>query len=91
MHGAAAGARAALVPVAAPPEGKLFLWWLVLYPVAPALMNEAPSASRGIIGAAAVLPSSPAAGVVAVLETLRRICPGRRVRADVAGGGGSWR
>jgi hypothetical protein len=54
------------------PEGKLFLWWLVLYPVAPALMNEAPSASRGIIGAAAFCVVA-AAGVVAVLETLRRL------------------
>jgi hypothetical protein len=54
------------------PEGKLFLWWLLLYPVAPALMNEAPSASRGIIGAAAFCVVA-AAGVVAVLETLRRL------------------
>jgi 4-amino-4-deoxy-L-arabinose transferase-like glycosyltransferase len=27
------------------------LWWLIVYPVAPALMTEIPSASRGIIGA----------------------------------------
>jgi len=30
---------------------RLPLWWLLLYPVAPALMNEIPSASRGFIGA----------------------------------------
>ncbi len=29
---------------------KLILWWLALYPVAPSLMTEIPSASRGIIG-----------------------------------------
>ena len=29
------------------------LWWLLLYPVTPALMTEIPSASRGFIGAAA--------------------------------------
>ncbi len=29
---------------------KLLLWWLVCYPVAPSLMTEIPSASRGIIG-----------------------------------------
>jgi 4-amino-4-deoxy-L-arabinose transferase-like glycosyltransferase len=32
---------------------KLILWWLAVYPVAPTLMNEIPSASRGIIGAPA--------------------------------------
>lgn len=35
------------------PQGKLLLWWLVLYPLAPSLMNEIPSASRGIFGAGA--------------------------------------
>ena len=30
---------------------KLAVWWLALYPVAPSLMNEIPSATRGIIGA----------------------------------------
>jgi hypothetical protein len=29
---------------------KLLLWWLALYPLAPSLMTEIPSASRGIIG-----------------------------------------
>lgn len=28
----------------------LLLWWLLVYPLAPALMTEAPTASRGIIG-----------------------------------------
>lgn len=32
-------------------EVLLVLWWLLLYPVGPALMTEIPSASRGIIGA----------------------------------------
>jgi 4-amino-4-deoxy-L-arabinose transferase-like glycosyltransferase len=32
---------------------RLPLWWLLLYPVAPALMSEIPSASRGFIGAPA--------------------------------------
>jgi hypothetical protein len=32
---------------------KLALWWLACYPVAPSLMTEIPSASRGIIGAPA--------------------------------------
>jgi hypothetical protein len=30
---------------------KLVLWWAALYPVAPSLMNEIPSATRGIMGA----------------------------------------
>ncbi len=60
------------------PEGKLFLWWLMLYPIAPALMNEAPSASRGVIGAAAFALVA-AAGAVAVLETLRRVLPWPRI------------
>jgi hypothetical protein len=32
---------------------KLVLWWLACYPVAPCLMTEIPTASRGIIGAPA--------------------------------------
>jgi hypothetical protein len=60
------------------PEGKLFLWWLVLYPIAPALMNETPSASRGIIGAPAFCLVA-AAGAAAVLATLRRLLPWPRV------------
>jgi 4-amino-4-deoxy-L-arabinose transferase-like glycosyltransferase len=54
------------------PEGKLFLWWLLLYPLAPALMNETPSASRGIIGAPGFCLVA-AAGAVVVLDTLRRL------------------
>lgn len=60
------------------PEGKLFLWWLALYPIAPALMNEAPSASRGVIGVP-VFCLIAAAGAVAVLETVRRLVPWPRV------------
>lgn len=56
------------------PEGKLFLWWLVLYPVAPALMNEAPSASRGFIGVAGFVMVA-AAGATLVLDALRRLLP----------------
>ncbi|HSP97696.1 MAG TPA: glycosyltransferase family 39 protein [Candidatus Dormibacteraeota bacterium] len=56
------------------PEGKLFLWWMVLYPVAPALMNEAPSASRGFIGVAGFCLVA-AAGATLVLDGLRRIIP----------------
>jgi hypothetical protein len=29
---------------------RLLLWWLLVYPLAPSLMTEAPTASRGIIG-----------------------------------------
>jgi hypothetical protein len=54
------------------PEGKLLLWWLLLYPVAPALMNEAPSASRGFIGVGAFVLIA-AAGATAVLDTLARL------------------
>ena len=60
------------------PEGKLFLWWLLLYPIAPALMNETPSASRGIIGGAGFCLAATA-GAVAVLDTLRRLLPWPRV------------
>ncbi len=60
------------------PEGKLLLWWLALYPLAPALMNETPSASRGVIGVAAFCLVA-AAGAVAVLTALRRLLPWPRV------------
>ena len=56
------------------PEGKLFLWWMVLYPVAPALMNEAPSASRGFIGVAGFCLVA-AAGATLVLDGIRRVIP----------------
>ncbi|MDX2166965.1 MAG: glycosyltransferase family 39 protein [Deltaproteobacteria bacterium] len=51
------------------PEGKLFLWWLLIYPLAPAMMNEAPSASRGFIGVGAFVLIA-AAGAVLVLDVL---------------------
>jgi hypothetical protein len=66
------------------PEGKLVLWWLVLYPIAPALMNETPSASRGVIGAPAFCLLA-AAGATAVLATLRRLVPWPRVALALQG------
>lgn len=36
------------------PHGKLLLWWLLLFPLAPSLMNEVPSATRGFIGIGAL-------------------------------------
>lgn len=66
------------------PEGKLFLWWLVLYPIAPALMNEAPSASRGIIGVAAFCLVA-AAGAVVLFDLLARIAARPRLRQVVQG------
>lgn len=60
------------------PEGKLLLWWLVLYPLAPSLMNEVPSASRGFLGAA-VLCLLAAAGASAAQRVL------------VGSGRGGWR
>ncbi|MGH7786135.1 MAG: ArnT family glycosyltransferase, partial [Candidatus Binatia bacterium] len=60
------------------PEGKLFLWWLLLYPVAPALMNEAPSATRGFIGVAAFCLIAAAGGTL-VLAVLRRLLPWPRI------------
>lgn len=43
---------------------RLPLWWLAAYPLAPALMMEIPSASRGIIGAPAFcLVSAIGAGI----------------------------
>ncbi len=57
------------------PEGKLLLWWMALYPIAPSLMNEVPSASRGIIGAPgfALLAACGAAGVLATVRRLIRV------------------
>ncbi len=52
------------------PEGKLLLWWLFLYPIAPALMNEAPSASRGFIGVGAFCLLA-ACGAAAFLQAIR--------------------
>ncbi|MFN8643668.1 MAG: glycosyltransferase family 39 protein [Candidatus Binatia bacterium] len=56
---------------------KLLLWWLALYPVAPSLMNEIPSATRGIIGAP-ILCLLAAVGVGAALRALRFLAPRRR-------------
>ncbi|HUI25832.1 MAG TPA: hypothetical protein VL403_07065, partial [Candidatus Kryptonia bacterium] len=44
------GAVAALKPDR---SSKLLLWWVAVYPIAPSLMTEIPSASRGFIGAPA--------------------------------------
>ncbi|HET6223693.1 MAG TPA: glycosyltransferase family 39 protein, partial [Dongiaceae bacterium] len=49
---------------------KLVLWWLLLYPVAPSLMNEIPSATRGIIGVP-VLCLLAGLGFAATLRALR--------------------
>ncbi len=57
----------------------LVLWWLVLYPVAPSLMIESPSASRGLIGAP-VFCLLAGLGVHASLRGLARIAPWRPVR-----------
>jgi 4-amino-4-deoxy-L-arabinose transferase-like glycosyltransferase len=57
---------------------KLVLWWLALYPVAPSLMNEIPSASRGIIGAP-VLCLLAGLGFAATLRVLRWMAYWRRL------------
>ena len=49
---------------------KLVLWWLALYPLAASLMNEIPSASRGIIGAPAFCLLA-GLGFAATLRALR--------------------
>lgn len=56
---------------------KLLLWWLALYPVAPSLMNEIPSATRGIIGAP-ILCLLAGIGFAAVLRAVRFLAPRRR-------------
>jgi 4-amino-4-deoxy-L-arabinose transferase-like glycosyltransferase len=56
---------------------KLLLWWLALYPVAPSLMNEIPSATRGIIGAP-IFCLLAATGFGAALRALRFLAPRRR-------------
>jgi 4-amino-4-deoxy-L-arabinose transferase-like glycosyltransferase len=56
---------------------KLLLWWLALYPVAPSLMNEIPSATRGIIGVP-IFALLAAVGVGATLRALRFLAPRRR-------------
>ncbi len=54
------------------PQGKALLAWLVLFPLAPSLMNEVPSASRGFPGVAAFCLLAVAGG-----EALRRWTGGR--------------
>src|SRR4029453_3053756 len=56
---------------------KLILWWLVLYPVAPSLMNEIPSATRGIIGAP-VFALLTGVGFASTLRVLRWLVGERR-------------
>ena len=56
---------------------KLLLWWVVLYPVAPSMMNEIPSATRGIIGAP-ILCLLAGVGFAAALRALRFLAPRRR-------------
>ncbi len=60
------------------PEGKLLLWWLLLFPLAPSLMNEVPTASRGFIGV----------GVMCLLAAAGAVCFDRVVVGD---GRRSWR
>ncbi|MDX2171465.1 MAG: glycosyltransferase family 39 protein [Deltaproteobacteria bacterium] len=66
---------------------KLFLWWLLLYPVAPSLMNEIPSATRGIIGVPVFCLLS-GLGFAAALRALRWLMPrprwGRALQAAAA-------
>jgi 4-amino-4-deoxy-L-arabinose transferase-like glycosyltransferase len=57
---------------------KLVLWWLAVYPVAPSLMNEIPSATRGIIGAP-VLCLLAGIGFAAALRALRWLGGPRRL------------
>jgi len=55
----------------------LVLWWLVVYPVPAALLNETPSASRGILGAPAFCVLA-ALGGGTLLGWVRRIAGRRR-------------
>lgn len=65
------------------PGGKLLLWWLVLFPIAPSLMNEVPSASRGFMGAGVFCLLS-AAGMAALYNWLRRRGGALRWLHDIA-------
>ena len=69
---------------------KLLLWWLVLYPVAPSMMNEIPSATRGIIGAP-ILCLLAGVGFAAALRALRFLAPRRAVGRRAAGRRRRWR
>jgi 4-amino-4-deoxy-L-arabinose transferase-like glycosyltransferase len=66
---------------------KLMLWWLVLYPVAPSLMNEIPSATRGIIGVP-IFCLLAGLGFAAALRVVRWLVPrprwGRALQAAAA-------
>ncbi len=57
---------------------KLVLWWLALYPIAPSLMTEIPSASRGIIGVPALCLLT-AVGLTAALKAIGWAAHWRRV------------
>ena len=61
---------------------RLPLLWLALYPLAPALMNEIPSASRGIAGAPAfcLVAAIGAGGLLRLAAQVSRR-RARRVRA----------
>ena len=66
------------------------LWWLALYPIAPALMNEIPSASRGFIGAPGfcLLAAIGAAGILRLATRVSRRRPvvnGLQLAAVAAG------
>jgi len=62
---------------------KLVLWWLALYPVAPSLMNEIPSASRGIIGVP-VFCLLAGLGFSSSLRAIRWLVAGAAAPAPVA-------
>jgi hypothetical protein len=63
---------------------KLLLWWLLLYPVAPSLMNEVPSASRGIIGVP-VMCLLAAIGLAASLRVVGWLAQRRSLAAALQG------
>lgn len=56
------------------PAGKMLLWWLATWPLAPSLMNEAPSASRGFIGSP-VFALLAAAGLTVLWRGARLLRP----------------
>ena len=62
-------------------ETKLVLLWLLLYPVGASLMNEIPSASRGLIGSAAFCLIA-GIGVAFLLDGLARV--NRRPAVSIA-------
>jgi len=57
-------------------------WWLVVYPIAPALMTEIPSATRGIIGAPAFCLLA-AMGAGAILRLATQVTSQRRWSAGL--------